>query len=239
MTISMTSRTIAARRLSPIFLVLGLVLGSAGCPAGKAADTVKSDQPKVSKGPVEAGTGKLSCEPGKNYETLAVDWDPEMRGDLEVAMKQGIVLLEYTCDKLAILDDCGAVGGYGFIGMSRKEKVVQMKDADEVKANLPLHGVKWVADAKVGMERGTSLNVAMMMIGMRKSARRALGRDELEGDCDGATHYVSAATLGAFVMASGSAAKVEAAASFFGKGAEGASSSATEVHSKTERSRTA
>ena len=211
--------------------VLILSLATA-CPAGKAADVVKSDAPKVSKGPKEAGTDKISCDPEKNYDVLAVDWEPEARGDFEVAMKQGTVVVNFSCDGLVVLEDCTAEGGYGFIGMTRKEKVIQMKDSDEVKANLPLSGIKWLGDASVGMERGTSLDVAMMMIGKKKSARRTLASDELEGDCDGATHYVSAATLGAFVMASGTAAKLDGAATIMGRGLSGGSESAEAVRNK-------
>ena len=206
-------------------------LALAACPAGKAADTVKSDQPTVSGGATDLATGEISCEPDRNYDILAVDWKPEQRGDLEVAMKQGVVAVSYGCGRFEVLD-CSADGAYGFIGMTRKEKVVKMKDADEVKANLPLSAVKWLTDLGGKLARGTSLDAAMVMVGVRKSARRALGRDELSGDCDGATHYVSAATLGAFVLATSSAAEVQAAASFFGKGASGKSSSAEQVHNK-------
>lgn len=203
----------------------------AACPAGKAADTVKSDKPTVSGGAKDTATGEISCAADRNYDVLAVDWEPEQRGDLEVAMKQGVVAVAYGCGRFEVLD-CSAEGAYGFIGMTRKEKVVKMKDADEVKANLPLSAIKWLSDLGASLERGTSLDAAMVMVGVRKSARRALGRDELQGDCDAATHYVSSATLGAFVLASGSAAEVQAAASFFGKGASGKSSSADQVHNK-------
>jgi hypothetical protein len=201
------------------------------CPAGKAADTIKSDQPTVSGGAKDTATGEISCEPDRNYDVLAVDWEPEQRGDLEVAMKQGVVAVSYGCGRFEVLD-CAAEGGYGFIGMSRKEKVVKMKDADEVKANLPLSAIKWLSDLGGELARGTSLDAAMVMIGVRKSNRRALGRDELDGDCERATHYVSSATLGAFVLATGSAAKMAAAASFFGKGASAGSSSDEQVHNK-------
>ena len=204
----------------------------AACPAGKAADTVKSDQPTVSKGATDKTTGEISCEPDRNYDVLAVDWQPEQRGDLEVAMKQGVVAVSYGCGRLEVLDDCVAEGKYGFIGMTRKEKVVKMKNADEVKANLPLSAISWLSDLGGELSRGTSLDAAMIMIGVRKASRRALGRDELEGECGQATHYVSSATLGAFVLATGSAARIGAAASFFGKGASGKSESVEQVHNK-------
>lgn len=202
------------------------------CPAGKAADTVRSDQPTVSAGAKDTATGEISCAPDRNYDVLAVDWQPAQRGDLEVAMKQGVVAVSYGCGKLAVLDDCSAAGSYGFIGMTRKEKVIKMKNADEVKANLPLSAVSWLSDIGGELSRGTSLDAAMVMIGVRKASRRALGRDELEGECGEATHYVSSATLGAFVLATTSAAELGAAASFFGKGASASSESIEQVHNK-------
>ena len=162
-----------------------------------------------------------------------VDWDPEVRGDLEVAMKEGVAVVAYDCNSIKLLPDCGLDGGYGFIGMTRKEKLVSMEDSDEIKANLPMSGVSFLAKLGGEIKRGTTLDAAMVMIGKKNSARKRASRDELEDDCSEATHFVRSATLGAFVLATSTAAEGKVAANFFGdQGAGAGSASAEAVHNK-------
>lgn len=217
---------IATRAATACALSLALI-ASAGCPAGGAAKTIRGKAPTTT----DATGGSDKCEPSGSYDALAVDWDPELRGDFEVAMKQGVAVVSYDCQSLRLLEECSIDGGYGYIGMTRKEKVIKMKDEDEVKANLPTTGIKWLGEAGVSLERGRSLDVAMIMVGKKSTGRRDKSAT-LVGDCDGATHYVTGATIGAFAMASTSDAKVAAAAKFFDKGASGESESDLKIHNK-------
>jgi hypothetical protein len=143
-----------------------------------------------------------------------VDWKPEQRGDLEVAMKDGVAIFSYSCHKIQLLGDCHLEGSYGFLGITRKEQVVRLENADELKANLPLTG------ATLGGElaRGSNIEVAMIMVGKRRTTWLEPTLADLKGRCDGATHYVRSATVGAFVLEQGSQAKVRAAAELFGAG---------------------
>ena len=202
----------------------------AGCPSGGAAKKIRSEQPTMApKSKVVAE----QCDLGKSYDSLIVDWDPEVRGDLEVAMKEGVAVVAYDCNSIQLLPDCSIEGNYGFIGMTRKEKVVSMKDSDEVKANLPMSGVSFLAKLGGEMKRGTTLDAAMIMIGKKNSARKRASRDELEEDCSNATHFVRSATLGAFVLATSTAAEGKVAANFFGdQGAGTGSASAESIHNK-------
>ncbi len=186
---------------------------STGCPSGGAAKKIRSEQPRLTSAPIVSSE---ECDLGKNYNSLIVDWDPEERGDLEVAMKEGVAVVAYNCNSIRLLPDCTIEGGYGFIGMTRKEKVVSMEDADEIKANLPMSGVKFVAKLGGEMQRGTTLNAAMVMIGKKNSDIKRARQSDLDEDCEEATHFVRSATLGAFVLATSSDATVQAAASFFG-----------------------
>ncbi len=214
------------------FKLLALLATSslAACPSGGAAKTARSEQPTVAK---KSTVAPEECDATKSYDSLVVDWDPEVRGDLEVAMKEGVAVVAYDCNSIRLLPDCSLEGGYGFIGMTRKEKVVSMEDGDEIKANLPMSGVKFLADIGGEVKRGTTLDAAMVMIGKKNSARKRASRGELDEDCEEATHFVRSATLGAFVLATSTAAEGKIAASFFGgQGAGAASSSAESVHNK-------
>lgn len=143
-------------------------------------------------------------------------------------MREGVAVVEYSCEGIRLLKDCHIEGSYGFIGMTRKEQVVRLQNADEVRANLPLSG------AKVGAElaRGSSLDIAMVLVGQTKTTWTEPTKADLVGKCEGATHFVRGALVGAFATAVGSHAKARAAAEIFGAGVSGGSSSEKEVRNK-------
>lgn len=161
-------------------------------------------------------------------EPLIVDWKPEQRGDLEVAMKEGVAVVAYSCEGIKLLKDCHIDGQYGFMGMTRREQVVRLKNADEVRANLPLSG----ASLGGAVQRGSTLDIAMVMVGKTRTTWDHPTRDDLKGTCDGATHFVRGAIVGAFVMDRGTEAKVRAAAEILGMGAGADSSSAAQFRNQ-------
>lgn len=156
---------------------------------------------------------------------LAVDWRPEDRADLEVAMKRGVAVVSYDCKEARVLRDCHVEGGYGFVGINTKEQVIRLRGADELRLNLPFFGAKLEARAK----REAAFDVALAMIGQSVSTRPMLAKSQLTGDCKGATHFVRAATVGAFVMRTATSGEIGAAAQLLSTGASGTSSSASDV----------
>jgi uncharacterized protein len=157
-----------------------------------------------------------------------VDWKTEQRGNLEVAMKEGIAVVSYSCAGIKVLPECKLDGEYGFIGMTRREQVVRLKGSDELKANLPLSG------GAIGGElsRGSTLDIAMMLVGKRRTTKDGVTKEDLKGSCDGATHFVRGAMVGAFAMSAGSEAKVRAAAEIFGVGSQGGSESSKQAENR-------
>jgi TPR repeat protein len=192
-----------------------------GCGPGTAAEAVRAEAPSASQAVGDGPCGDVTA----GGEPLVVDWKPEQRGNLEIAMKEGVAVVAYSCDKLELLGSCHIAGEYGYIGMTTREQVVRLESSDEVRANLPLSG------ATLGGElaRGTTLEVAMILVGKRRTTWNEPTRADLAGDCDRATHYVSGATVGAFALDSGSQAKVRAAAEVFGAGASSGSTSGKQV----------
>jgi TPR repeat protein len=140
-------------------------------------------------------------------------------------MKDGVAVVAYSCDAIKLLPDCHIDGSYGYIGMTTREQVVRLENADEVRANLPLTGVKVMAE----MQRGSTLDIAMVMIGKKRTTWSEPEHTDLKGKCDGATHYVRGATVGAFVLSKGTQAKVLAVAEIFGTENSGNSKSAKET----------
>lgn len=162
-------------------------------------------------------------------QPLIVDWQPETRGDLEVAMHDGVAVVGFDAKGLRLLKDCHLPGKYGFVGVNTKEHVVRLESTDEVKANLPAAGLGIIA--KLGTELGRSqvLDVAIVMIGKKRTTWATAARDELEGNCAGATHFVRGATIGAFAMRSGAKGKLRTVAEVFGGGASADVSGAKSV----------
>ncbi|MEM9692257.1 MAG: hypothetical protein AAGA56_06920 [Myxococcota bacterium] len=146
---------------------------------------------------------------------LIVDWDPDSRVDLEAAMKGGIVVVQYNCDRMTVLPGCGVPDGtYEYAGVSRKEQVVQMSSQDDLHANIPVSSAKLGAEIK----SGRSIDVALVMVGKRSTTVSEIERGGLKGRCDDATHFVRSASVGAFSMATGSQGKAAAVAEMFGFG---------------------
>lgn len=165
---------------------------------------------------------------GEYAEPLIVDWKSQERTDLELAMKKGVAVVAYDCKTIRMLKDCSLEGSYEYAGVSLKEDVVQLENADEVRANLPLSGIKLGGE----LERGNSIDVALVMVGKRGSTAGAVSKEVLKGTCDGATHVVRAAYVGAFAMARGSRGKVRAVAEVFGAGGEAKSESQKHTSNK-------
>src|SRR6185436_9885133 len=75
------------------------------------------------------------------------------------------------------------------------------------------------------MESGRSIDLALALVGLRSTTISKVDRTELSGSCEGATHFMQTASVGAFSMATGSVGKVAAAAELFSVGAKASSES--------------
>jgi TPR repeat protein len=214
--------------LSTLVLALGAFTALDGCGAGGVGAAVRPKEATAAE-----GLGEGPCREAENSgEPLVVDWKPEQRGDLELMMKENVAIVSYSCKGFKLLKDCKVDGNYGFLGMSRKEQVVKLNNADEVKANLPLGGIGIAGNISAEMARGSTLDVAMIMVGKVKTTWAKVQADELKGECDGATHFVKGAMVGAFVMQTGTKGQVKSAAQMFGASASGASTSEKNVQNK-------
>jgi hypothetical protein len=148
---------------------------------------------------------------------LVVD-GTRQRSDLEVAMREGVSVVKFDGSGMKLLKDCRIDGNYGFIGVNTKEHVVSLTSAEEVKANLPAAGLGILAKLGAELGRSQSLDIAIVMVGKRKTTWAHAARQDLKGDCSGATHFVRGANIGAFAMRSGAKGKARTVAEIFGAG---------------------
>ncbi len=191
------------------------MLSGAGCKK-TVGDALRPDETTAA-----AATGQeLTCPDSPvRIKPLVVDWQPDERVDLEAAMGGTVVVVRYDCPRVEILPGCTVDGSYSYAGTSRKEQVIQMQNMDQIKANIP------ISSGSVGGEvsAGRAINLATVYVGRRSTTVNYLNSGDLQGQCDGATHFVRSASLGAFSMATGTKGKAAVVAEMFGVGA-GASS---------------
>ena len=158
---------------------------------------------------------------------LVVDWTSAQRANLEEAMAGGIAVVAYDCKNIELLPECSVPGGYGYMGVTTKEDVVQLASSDEIQANLPLAGATLAA----GLQRGSTLDLALVQVGKRRTPATEVKRAEVPKAerCAKATHFVRGAHVGAFAMNVGTVGKVRASAEVFGFGGGGSSESSKSV----------
>lgn len=185
--------------------------------------------------PQEATAGEASGEHacdakrvGGDSEPFAVDWSDANRASLESSMARGVAVVKYSCGGVEVLKGCSVAGDYAYRGISKKTKVVQMKDMSAVAANLGPTMLPVAVQAE--MKQGKGLDLAYVMVGSEATTVQTVSRDMLKGRCDGATHFVYEANLGAFALDTSASGEAKAAAQVFGVGggkAEGSSAKST------------
>lgn len=186
------------------------------CKAGAVGEVIEPDKPTAAR-----AVGELECSDDQSMaEPLIVDWGSDDRTDLEVAMRDGIVVASYDCNSFRVLDNCRAGSGYKFAGVSRKEDVIQIVGQDELHANFPLGAAKFEA----GLDRSSAIDVALVTVGKHRALKGKVVRTDLEGDCEGATHFVRSAVVGAFAVGTGTRGHAAAVAEVFKLGDVGGSS---------------
>ncbi|NOU29594.1 MAG: sel1 repeat family protein [Polyangiaceae bacterium] len=189
--------------------------GGAAGEAIRPKDFTASGVTAMNSAPACSGDPRLA-------KPLIVDLDADARLDLEASMDKQLVVVAYDCNQLRVLPACSAGRSkYEYAGVSRKEQVVQMKSQDDLSVNLPLSAGKLGSD----LTSGKAIDLALVMVGRRSTTLARVEQDDLVGNCEGATHYLQSAYLGAFSMATGSVGKVAVVADLFKVGASAKSAS--------------
>ena len=133
-------------------------------------------------------------------------------------MQRGVAVVRYSCDGIEVLRACSAPGDYRYSPVSLKEKVVQMDDQAAIRANFGT-GISFVKGIEAEIAAGRSLQLAYMLAGIRATTVPRVATSELEGRCDGATHFVYDVSVGAVAMDTAARGEALAAADLFGRGA--------------------
>jgi hypothetical protein len=199
-----------------------IALAIASCGGENAAS-------QLVRAPEFAPKSETKCSITKSRERpLIVEWPSSDRLELETKTRKGLVVVRYVGCEMAVLGRCSVPSKYNYLGGTRKEDRVEMKDADDLYANLPIGAAR--LEGK--LQRSGRLIVNMNLVGRYEAERPNVRADELEGDCAGATHFVYGITVGAFDFYAGGEANIGGSASVGSVGVGGHSEAQRETLAK-------
>jgi hypothetical protein len=184
----------------------------------------------LAKAPDFAPKGQAKCGVEKSQaKPLIVEWPSADRTELESKVSQGLVVVHYAGCDMTVLSRCTASAAYKYHGTTRNQDKVEMKDEDELYANMPVGAAK--LEGK--LQRSGRLTVEMELVGRFEAEKTSVTTDELQGECAGATHFVYGVTVGAFDFYAGGRAEVSGHADIAGLGARGESRAERETLTKS------
>lgn len=195
------------RRLVSTLVIASFVpvaLGSQGCatPGGENAAS------QFVKTPELPADSEARCKLRKSQsEPLIVEWANSARGALESRLKRSLVPIRYSGCELEQLPACTVkttVGTYAYSPITRKQSKVTMHNADELFANMPVGAISLEGKLKTAGQ----LEVNMTIVGRYEAPTHTFYRNDLEGDCEGATHVIAALTTGSFTFSAGGDAEL-------------------------------
>jgi hypothetical protein len=161
---------------------------------------------------------KNRCDSAKTQlRPLVVEWEAPDRAALEAQALHGQLVVKYTGCELEVLRRCKAPPrfAYKYTAITPKDEVVTIKSADQLYATIPVHAFSF--EGKLA-ESG-ELNAEMKIVGEYGAEGLPPSSDQLSGECTGATHVVTALTVGAFAFYAGAKREAGVKASALGAGA--------------------
>ncbi len=138
----------------------------------------------------DVATCKVAKDP---LNPLIVEWPGTSKVQLDSTSKHGLVIVSYAGCTLKVLAGCTSKGTYRFTGVTPARDTLRVTSESELYARLPLGA----ASLKGELATGSSLDLNYVAVGERRAESAPGG---LDGDCEGATHYVSRMTLGAYAL---------------------------------------
>lgn len=174
----------------------------------------RSSVPQASS--VLASGDTCHATPGET-QPLLVEWPAADRAQLEAASGQGLVAVRYDGCQMQVLSRCELEGDYDYHPLTHKRDELRIRNREALWAKIPLGAARLEA----ALSREGQLNVDMMVVGQREANveyARVVGSGSA---CSGATHVVSAMTVGAFSLYTGSDVGGAVHASVHGAGGGG------------------
>jgi hypothetical protein len=170
-------------------------------------------------------TSQARCKVAASRDNpLVTEWPASEKANLEALLRQGSVVVAYSGCSLRVLPQCRVRGSYQWRRTTTSTDMVEIRDSDELYAKLPLGA----ASLEGELQRSGRLAVQTTVSGQMQLTSYDPRGTAQGGYCQGATHVVSALSVGAFKLHSGGAATAGGSAGIAGIGA-GAKSSSEQV----------
>ena len=210
--------------------ILASVLALAAAACGPA---IPNSATQKEAGPPPPMPDKFSnkCDAAKGQlRPLVVEWTAPDRAALESQARQAPLVVHYTGCDMEVLRRCKAPPkyAYGYTAITPKDETVTISSADELYASIPVHAASFEGK----LAQSGQLRAEMTIVGEFGVSATPPSVDQLKGECDGATHVVTALVVGAFAFSAGSSKSAGASASILGAGAGAKSERASETLSK-------
>ena len=180
---------------------MSLAFGTA-CRGNNLAATLARTPELDAQGQSRCGVMKSSERP------LIIEWPSSDRGALEGLVKRGagLVAVRYAGCEMEVVRRCAVPGLYSYTAVEPKRDDQLFRSADDLYAKIPIGAAQLEAE----LARHGALSLAMTVVGQHHAARERVGRAELKGDCEEATHVITMVHVGAFKLASEAGAKISA-----------------------------
>ncbi len=166
-------------------------------------------------------------------EPLVTEWTASSKARLELLLTATLadadkyaVAVEYSGCELRIIDGCQPTGAYDWSKSTLSRDTVDIHDADDLYAKLPLGAAK----LEGALTRSGRLSIQTTVAGQIRLRRASVDFDEVATDasCADATHIIESVSIGAFKMIEGGKLHASVGGSAMGIGHAGAATSRAE-----------
>jgi hypothetical protein len=172
----------------------------------------------------ELDDGQVRCRIAANHENpLVTEWPASEKANLEALIRDGPVIVSYSGCTMKMLPTCRPKGAYAYRRTTTSTDTVEIHNADELFAKLPLGALSLEGELK----RSGRLAVQTTVAGQLNLG--GFEAKDFGAGCERATHIVRALSVGTFKLRSGGSAMVGGSASVAGIGSGQGSSSREEV----------
>lgn len=187
-------------------LLAGTLAGTGALLAACAYDSpAVRAQSVLPRAPAELGRCQVAAS---QSSPLVTEWPASEKANLEVLLRTGPVAVAYTGCSMRVLSECRIRGVYRWTRTTPATDSLEINDADELYAKLPLGAVSLEGELK----RSGKLSVQTMVAGQLRVDGATVADVPREGPCAQATHIVSALSLGAFALKAGGQRNASASA---------------------------
>ena len=207
-------------------ILLVTFVGCGGLSPHLSADQVRG----VRGAPKDANRCTVAAT---HREPLVTEWSASSKARLEILLAATVedtdryaVAVEYAGCELRIIDSCQSPAAYDWSRSTLSRDTVDINDADDLYAKLPLGAVA----LEGALKRSGHLSIQTTVAGQIRLKRDSIDFDAVAADpgCAEATHVIQAVSIGAFRMIEGGRGQARVGAAVVGIGRAGGSTSRTE-----------